>query len=454
MRAPERTDETVVAPHVRNFCIIAHIDHGKTTLSDRLLEITKTIACPQTPRSSISTRWTSSASAGITIKAHPVTLSYPARDGRHVRTELDRHAGPRRLLVGGVAFAGRLRGRAAGDRRLAGHRSADAGELSPRAGARPDDHPGRQQDRPAVGRSRAASRARSRTCSSSIAPRRSCAARRRGSASRTSSRRSSAVSRRRRGAATSCAAWSSTRSSTRIAASSHTCASWTASCAPGRASCPWRTSERYECTEVGVFKPDMRRTKSLEVGNVGYVIANIRSLGDIDVGDTITESDNPAPQPLRGYRPVVPMVYCGLYPNEGAEYSQLRDALEKLKLNDAALRLRAGEFGRARLRLPLRLPRAAAHGDRPRAARTQLQHRHHRDVAVGRVSRNVDRRPGAVDRQPVAAARGDIHRNDRGAVRQGDDPDAARVRRIDHGTHPKPARNARHDGLPARRPRA
>jgi GTP-binding protein LepA len=93
----------------------------------------------------------------------------------------------------------------------------------------------------------------------------------------------------------------------------------------------------YECTEVGVFKPDMRRTKSLEVGNVGYVIANIRSLGDIDVGDTITESDNPAPQPLRGYRPVVPMVYCGLYPNEGAEYSQLRDALEKLKLNDAAL---------------------------------------------------------------------------------------------------------------------
>jgi GTP-binding protein LepA len=93
----------------------------------------------------------------------------------------------------------------------------------------------------------------------------------------------------------------------------------------------------YECTEVGVFKPDMRKTPALEVGAVGYVIANIRSLGDIDVGDTITVSDNPAPKPLRGYRPAVPMVYCGLYPNEGVEYSQLRDALEKLKLNDAAL---------------------------------------------------------------------------------------------------------------------
>jgi GTP-binding protein LepA len=93
----------------------------------------------------------------------------------------------------------------------------------------------------------------------------------------------------------------------------------------------------YECNEVGVFKPDMRKTESLEIGNVGYVIANIRSLGDIDVGDTITESSNPAPQPLRGYRPAVPMVYCGLYPNEGVEYARLRDALEKLKLNDAAL---------------------------------------------------------------------------------------------------------------------
>jgi len=77
--------------------------------------------------------------------------------------------------------------------------------------------------------------------------------------------------------------------------------------------------------------------EKLAIGRVGYVIANIKSLGEIDVGDTITDAANPAHVPLRGYRKAVPMVYCGLYPNEGAEYGDLRDALEKLKLNDAAL---------------------------------------------------------------------------------------------------------------------
>jgi GTP-binding protein LepA len=93
----------------------------------------------------------------------------------------------------------------------------------------------------------------------------------------------------------------------------------------------------YEATEVGVFKPEMRKTAQLDLGGVGYVIANIRSLGDIDVGDTLTEAANPAPAALPGYKPIVPMVYCGLYPNEGVEVSQLRDALEKLALNDSAL---------------------------------------------------------------------------------------------------------------------
>ncbi|HKE37933.1 MAG TPA: translation elongation factor 4, partial [Candidatus Baltobacteraceae bacterium] len=93
----------------------------------------------------------------------------------------------------------------------------------------------------------------------------------------------------------------------------------------------------FECTEVGVFGPEMRPTKKLELGNVGYVIGNIKSLGEIDVGDTITSANNPAHVALAGYRKAVPMVYCGLYPNEGVEYDELRDALEKLKLNDAAL---------------------------------------------------------------------------------------------------------------------
>jgi GTP-binding protein LepA len=92
----------------------------------------------------------------------------------------------------------------------------------------------------------------------------------------------------------------------------------------------------FECTEVGIFAPQMRPTASLDLGSVGYVIGNIKSLGEIDVGDTITSTSNPAHIALAGYRKAVPMVYCGLYPNEG-QYDALRDALEKLKLNDAAL---------------------------------------------------------------------------------------------------------------------
>jgi GTP-binding protein LepA len=138
------------------------------------------------------------------------------------------------------------------------------------------------------------------------------------SASTKSSKRSSNVFRRPAAATNTCAGWCSTRNSIRTEAS-------------------FRTRKVYDCTEVGVFKPEMRRTESLERGNVGYVIANIRSLGDIDVGDTITESGNPAPEALPGYKPIVPMVYCGLYPNEGVEVSELREALEKLELNDSAL---------------------------------------------------------------------------------------------------------------------
>src|ERR1700736_4383392 len=93
----------------------------------------------------------------------------------------------------------------------------------------------------------------------------------------------------------------------------------------------------FEVLEVGTFRPEMRPTERLDIGDVGYVIANIKSLSEIAVGDTLTDPDHPAHMPLPGYRRVTPMVYCGLYANEGTEYSDLRDALEKLKLNDASL---------------------------------------------------------------------------------------------------------------------
>lgn len=97
------------------------------------------------------------------------------------------------------------------------------------------------------------------------------------------------------------------------------------------------TDKEFEVTELGTFRPAMTSAKELIAGEVGFVIAAMKNVSDVQVGDTITLVENPAITPLPGYRPVQPMVYCGLYPVDNVAYGELRDALEKLKLNDASL---------------------------------------------------------------------------------------------------------------------
>ena len=94
----------------------------------------------------------------------------------------------------------------------------------------------------------------------------------------------------------------------------------------------------FDVTEVGAFTPNVYyQTPTLSAGEVGYIAASIKDIADIRVGDTITLADNPASSPLPGYKPVLPMVYCGIYPADGANYEALKDALTRLRLNDAAL---------------------------------------------------------------------------------------------------------------------
>lgn len=93
----------------------------------------------------------------------------------------------------------------------------------------------------------------------------------------------------------------------------------------------------FDVTEVGVFAPAMRQTEVLEAGDVGYVCASIKTVSDTKVGDTLTDAQNPCEEPLKGYKEVKPMVFCGIFPADGSKYNDLKDALEKLKLNDAAL---------------------------------------------------------------------------------------------------------------------
>ena len=94
----------------------------------------------------------------------------------------------------------------------------------------------------------------------------------------------------------------------------------------------------FDVTEVGAFTPTgYLPTDELSAGDVGYIAASIKDIADIHVGDTITLAQNPAEKPLPGYKPVQPMVFCGIYPADGAEYETLKDALERLRLNAASL---------------------------------------------------------------------------------------------------------------------
>jgi GTP-binding protein LepA len=97
------------------------------------------------------------------------------------------------------------------------------------------------------------------------------------------------------------------------------------------------TGMTYEVDEVGVFRPDPVPVEKLDTGDVGYLVAQIRHIEETRVGDTITLAKGGATESLPGYRDVLPMVYCGLYPVESTDYAELREALAKLKLNDAAL---------------------------------------------------------------------------------------------------------------------
>ncbi len=95
--------------------------------------------------------------------------------------------------------------------------------------------------------------------------------------------------------------------------------------------------KKFEVSEVGILNPGPKKVDALTAGEVGFMAANIKDVKDSQVGDTVTSYKEPAPEPLSGYKQVKPMVYCGFFPADGEEYESLRDALDKLQLNDASL---------------------------------------------------------------------------------------------------------------------
>lgn len=101
------------------------------------------------------------------------------------------------------------------------------------------------------------------------------------------------------------------------------------------------SKKKFEVTEVGVMAPNATELAELSAGDVGYIAASIKDIRSCRVGDTVTDANNRTDQPLPGYKKATPMVYCGIYPGEGEKYENVRDALEKLQINDAALEFEA-----------------------------------------------------------------------------------------------------------------
>jgi GTP-binding protein LepA len=329
---PHRTE---IAANVRNFCIIAHIDHGKTTLSDRLLELTRTVEARDLEEQALDAM-DLERERGITIRMHPVTLNYRAKDGQTYELNLIDTPGhvdfsyevSRSLAAceGALLIIDAAQGIEA--QTLANYHLALEHDLTIIPVINKIDLPAADPDR-----------VMGDVEESLIIERSECIL--------ASAKNGIGVEEILEAIVTRIPPPKGHRDHLRALV-------FNAQFDPYRGVVSYvrivdgelgagsrfmsMAHQRvYECTEVGIFTPQMRPVTRLTLGSVGYVIANVKSLGDIDVGDTLTEASNPAHVALPGYRKAVPMVYCGLYPNEGAEYEDLRDALDKMKLNDAAL---------------------------------------------------------------------------------------------------------------------
>ena len=147
------------------------------------------------------------------------------------------------------------------------------------------------------------------------------------------------------------------------------------------------TGAVHRSSRSGVFTPKMVPTDDLGPGEIGFITAAIKTVADCNVGDTITDDRMPAAEALPGFKPSIPVVWCGLYPVDADDFEKLRDIAGQAAAERCQLPLRAGDLGRAGLRLPLRLPGAAASGDHPGAADARIRPGPDRDRAVRGVPR-------------------------------------------------------------------
>ena len=204
----------------------------------------------------------------------------------------------------------------------------------------------------------------------------------------------------------------------------------------------------HDAIEVGVRRPVPTPVDELGPGEVGYLIAGIKDVGEARSGETVTTVTRGSTEPLPGYRDPKPMVFSGIFPIDGDDFENLREALEQDAAERRVDQLHTRVVGGARLRVPLRLPRAVAHGDRQGAPRARVRAGADRDGTECRVSRASNRRRTGPGRQPGRSARTAEDRLRRGAVLQGVDHHAQGLHGPADGSVPVPTRRDEEDGVP------
>jgi GTP-binding protein LepA len=322
--------------HIRNFSIIAHIDHGKSTLADRILQMTNTVA-ERDMREQVLDRMDLERERGITIKAQAVRIYYKADDGRVYQFNLIDTPGhvdftyevSRSLAAceGAILVVDATQGVEA--QTLANTLLALENDLELVPVLNKIDLPGAEPEKRADEIASVIGCRRDEILQISAKTGEGVAAVLEAVVNHIPPPEGEADGAPRalifdsvydqyRGVVAFVRVRDGTfRKDDNILA-----------LAAGR---------RSQIEEVGTFSPDMQKTDVLRAGEVGYIIPGIKEVADLRVGDTLTSAHHPATQALPGYRDITPMVFCGLFPIDGEQYPELRDALEKLKLNDASL---------------------------------------------------------------------------------------------------------------------
>ena len=320
----------------RNFCIIAHVDHGKTTLSDRLLEYTSTI----TKRAMTDQHLDSmdlEKERGITIKMHPVVMNYPAKDGNIYKLHLTDTPGhvdfsyevSRSLAAceGALLLIDAAQGVEA--QTVANAHLAFAGGLKVIPVINKIDLPSAnlelcmkqlediltipaEEAILASGKSGIGIEDILEAVVARIPP----------------PRWTDYPTLRALVFDSKYDSYRGVISYIRV---------FSGTLKAGELMMLMSTGQKAEVKEVGVFRPGMEKIGHLGPGDVGYIVSNIKSTDEIKIGDTVTHANKPAAEMLPGYKEVRPMVYCGLYPLESDDYEKLKVALGKLRLNDSAL---------------------------------------------------------------------------------------------------------------------